>query len=52
QPYSFRYFQQLDGSVMLPAGFTPQRVRVSLRGRDASLDQAIAWVQPPATGDT
>ncbi|SKA03780.1 DUF6776 family protein [Novilysobacter spongiicola] len=52
QAYSFRYFQQLDGSVMLPAGFTPQRVRVSLRGRDASLDQAIAWVQPPATGDT
>ncbi len=30
QDYSFRYFQQLTGSVMLPADFTPQRVRVTL----------------------
>jgi hypothetical protein len=27
QAYSFRYFQQLEGSVILPAGFVPQRVR-------------------------
>lgn len=52
QAYSFRYFQQLKGSVMLPAGFTPQRVRVSLRGENASLEQAMAWVQPSETGDT
>lgn len=43
QDYSFRYFQQLDGSVMLPPGFTPQRVRVSLRGDDASFEQTVAW---------
>ena len=36
QAYSFRYFQQLDGSVMLPPGFTPQRVKVSLHGQDAA----------------
>ena len=52
QTYSFRYFQQLEGSVMLPDGFVPQRVRVSLRGENASLDQAVAWVQPSGTGDT
>ncbi|MGQ4582657.1 DUF6776 family protein [Lysobacter sp. F60174L2] len=52
QAYSFRYFQQLKGSVMLPEGFVPQRVRVSLRGENASLDQAVAWVQPSGTGDT
>ena len=52
QAYSFRYFQQLKGSVMLPEGFVPQRVRVSLRGENASLDQAVAWVQPSETGDT
>lgn len=46
QAYSFRYFQQLNGSVMLPPDFTPQRVRVSLRGNNASLDQAVAWEQP------
>ncbi|MFD0740077.1 DUF6776 family protein [Lysobacter koreensis] len=43
QDYSFRYFQQLDGSVMLPPGFTPQRVRVSLRGQDAAVEQTVAW---------
>lgn len=43
QDYSFRYFQQVDGSVMLPAGFTPQRVRISLRGENASIDQHFAW---------
>lgn len=52
QKYSFRYFQQLNGSVMLPADFTPQRVRVSLRGDSASLDQAIAWEKLSATTDT
>lgn len=43
QEYSFRYFQQVQGSVMLPPDFTPQRVRVSLRGEHGSLDQAVAW---------
>lgn len=57
QPYSFRYFQQLKGSVILPDGFVPQRVRVSLRGDNVALDQAVAWVQPSQaqpskTGDT
>jgi len=40
QPFSFRYFQQLEGSVMLPAGFTPQRVRVQLNGGG---DQVFDW---------
>ncbi|AWV08504.1 DUF6776 family protein [Marilutibacter maris] len=43
QPYSFRYFQQLAGSVMLPKGFTPQRVKVRLRGEGGSVDQTLAW---------
>jgi len=48
QGYSFRYFQQLHGSVMLPPGFTPQRVKVSLRGGDASVDQVLGWTRAPA----
>ena len=44
QDYSFRYFQQLEGSVMLPAGFVPQRVRVSLRGGDP-VDQSFPWTR-------
>ena len=43
QAYSFRYFQQLRGSVMLPEGFTPQRVRVSLRGDGSALEQTLPW---------
>lgn len=52
QKYSFRYFQQLNGSVMLPRDFTPQRVRVSLRGENTSHDQALAWKQPTQHADT
>ncbi len=43
QDYSFRYFQQLGGSVMLPAGFTPQRVRVSLQNGDVAIEQSLGW---------
>ena len=52
QDYAFRYFQQLEGSVMLPPDFTPQRVRVSLRGEGAAVDQTMAWTGASATGDT
>jgi hypothetical protein len=41
--YSFRYFQEVKGSVLLPAGFTPQRVKVSLRGTSGSADEAFSW---------
>lgn len=43
QDYSFRYFQQLEGNVMLPAGFSPQRVRVSLRSQDEAVEQDLDW---------
>ncbi|RRN59041.1 hypothetical protein EIM48_03095 [Pseudoxanthomonas sp. SGNA-20] len=43
QPYSFRYFQELDGSVMLPKDFTPQRVRVLLRGNGGGAEQTFDW---------
>jgi hypothetical protein len=43
QPFSFRYFQQLEGSLMLPPGFTPQRVRVALAADGKTVDGAFAW---------
>lgn len=43
QDYSFRYFQRLGGSVILPAGFTPQRVEVTLRGSGANVEQTFDW---------
>jgi hypothetical protein len=48
QPFSFRYFQQLEGSVMLPAGFTPQRVRVQLNGGG---DQVFDWIAKKSQGE-
>ena len=48
QDYSFRYFQELGGNVMLPKDFTPQRVRVSLRGASGSVEQNFDW--KPAAG--
>jgi hypothetical protein len=43
QAYSFRYFQQLAGSVMMPADFTPQRVRISLSGSGGNATQVFDW---------
>jgi hypothetical protein len=51
QPFSFRYFQQLEGSVMLPEGFTPQRVRVQLRSDGSTVDQAFPWQAETPRGD-
>lgn len=50
QGYEFRYFQQLAGSVMLPEGFIPQRVRVRLHGEEESREQTLAWNRVAATG--
>ena len=53
QAFSFRYFQQIEGDVMLPAGFTPQRVRVSVTGSFGKQEQRFDWTvsRPPATPD-
>jgi len=48
QDYSFRYFQQLTGSVMLPADFTPQRVRVTLGSGTGGTTQVFDWKQAGA----
>lgn len=43
-PYSFKYFQQVDGEVFLPKGFTPARVVVRLQPRGgARVEQGYPW---------
>jgi hypothetical protein len=49
QEYSFRYFQELTGNVMLPKDITPQRVRVSLRGGAGGVEQTFDW-KPAGSG--
>lgn len=43
--FSFKYFQELDGHVRLPAGFRPVRVTVMLnpRGKDPSVTHTYDW---------
>ena len=43
QGFSFRYFQSLEGHVMLPSDFTPQRVRVLLDSQDVAVERAFDW---------
>lgn len=48
QSFSFRYFQALQGTVMLPPGFSPQRVKVSLKGAFGASEQSFNWKQVKA----
>lgn len=41
--FSFRYFQQVEGSILLPDDFAPQRVRVDLRSDAGNTQQAFPW---------
>ncbi len=41
--FEFKYFQQVEGSFTLPAGFVPLRVLVHTRGEAGSLERSINW---------
>jgi hypothetical protein len=45
QSFSFRYFQALQGTVMLPPGFSPQRVKVSVKGSSGKTEHGFDWKQ-------
>jgi cell division protein FtsB len=45
-PFSFRYFQNLDRRLILPDGFTPEKVNIEIRSRTksvASASQSFLW---------
>jgi hypothetical protein len=41
--YGFKYFQQVSGTIMLPAGFQANRVRVRAGGDAGHVEQDFAW---------
>ena len=41
--YGFKYFEQVNGTIMLPAGFQANRVRVHADGDGGRVDQDFAW---------
>lgn len=43
-PFSFKYFQQVEGDIVLPPGFEPLRVTVRLApARGNAVEQAFSW---------
>ncbi len=44
-PFSFKYFQQITGTLMLPDKFAPNRIRVEAdaSGEMGKVDQEFAW---------
>ncbi|MGH8113548.1 MAG: DUF6776 family protein [Rhodanobacteraceae bacterium] len=43
-PFAFKFFQQLRGSFMLPKGFVPNRVTITLRPQGgASITRELDW---------
>ncbi len=44
--FSFRYFQDFDRHIILPDGFTPERVTVEVKSRTrsiASIEESFSW---------
>jgi len=44
--FSFRYFQDFDRQLVLPDGFTPERINVEVRSRTrsiSSIEESFAW---------
>ncbi len=41
--YGFKYFQQVGGTIMFPAGFAPNRVVVRADGDGAHVEQEFQW---------
>ncbi len=50
QPFSFKYFQQIEGSIALPADFLPHRVRVNVRSDQGQTEQVVPWPDASSSG--
>ena len=48
--FSFRYFQDFDREIVLPDGFTPERINIEVRSRTrsiSSIEESFAWSSSP-----
>lgn len=41
--FGFKYFQQVKGTIMLPDGFDPNRVRVTVDGDGGRVERDFSW---------
>ncbi len=45
-PFSFRYFQNFDRDIILPDGFTPEKITIEVRSRTrsiSSIEESYPW---------
>ncbi|HMN35988.1 MAG: hypothetical protein RBT79_03050 [Chiayiivirga sp.] len=49
-PFSFKYFQQIEGSIALPPDFIPHRVRVNVRSNQGQTEQVVPWPDASSSG--
>lgn len=51
-PFSFKYFQRLEGNFVLPERFTPNRIRLVVKSASGEQAQkAVAWGEALALGE-
>jgi len=49
-PFSFRYFQDFDREIVLPDGFTPEKITIEVRSRTrsiSSIEESYSWTTSP-----
>lgn len=49
-PFSFRYFQDFDREIVLPDGFTPERITIEVRSKTrsiSSIEESYPWAASP-----
>lgn len=50
--YAFKYFEQINGTILLPEGFEPNRVQASADGDGGHGDQEFSWVDAAKAEET
>lgn len=49
-PFSFRYFQDFDREIILPDGFTPEKITIEVRSNTrsiTSIEESYSWTTSP-----
>ena len=51
--YLFKYFQQVEGDILLPPGLKPVRVTVRVAPeRGSAVEQSFTWAEAAGTAPT
>ncbi|MGD8999032.1 MAG: hypothetical protein PVF75_01340 [Granulosicoccaceae bacterium] len=51
-PFRFRYFQNLEGDLLMPEGFTPSRIMVRIVSNHVTLEKTFDWPVSPRANES